>query len=131
MYSSSLLFPLLILQTVKKAFVTLFGTDVQPQHQSVECSTCIFEYQSSADRYVIPLTGYDPAYLPEVAEIDKSGEETIVLTVGYVAYGDWASQGDNFTQPEPAKYRKITLREIDSGYYVSAIQNSEKSKERR
>lgn len=113
-------------ETVNKAFADLFGTDVKPEHRSVECSTCVFEYQNAAARYVIPLTGYDPAFLPDVIEIDKNREGSVALTVGYVAYGDWQVNEDNsFTQPEPAKYRKITLRKTESGYYVSAIQNAE------
>lgn len=115
-------------QEVEKAFKNLFGSDVAPVHQSVECSTCVFEYQSAAERYVIPITGYDPAYSPRVIDIDKTGEGTVALTVGYIAYGDWAMNSDNdFTQPEPSKYRKITLRESGGGYYVSAIQNADTS----
>lgn len=114
---------------VEKAFTTIFGTDVQPVHQSVECSTCVFEYQAAAGRYVIPITGYDPAYLPDVIEIDKSREGTLALTVGYIAYGDWqVNESNEYAQPEPAKYRKITLRETESGYYISAIQNADASK---
>lgn len=115
-------------ETVEQAFSALFGTDVQPVHQSVECSTCVFEYQNASQRYVIPLTGYDPAYLPRVIEIDKSGEGTIALTVGYIAYGDWEVSESEYTQPEPVKYRKITLRENDDSYYVSAIQNADATK---
>lgn len=115
-------------ETVEQAFISLFGTDVQPAHQSVECSTCVFEYQNAAQRYVIPLTGYDAAYLPEVIEIDKSGEGAVALTVGYVAYGDWETGDDGYTQPEPVKYRKITLRENGDSYYVSAIQNADATK---
>lgn len=113
-------------KTVNEAFADLFGTDIKPEHRSVECSTCVFEYQSAAARYVIPLTGYDPAFLPDVIEIDKNREGSVALTVGYVAYGDWSVNEENsFAQPEPAKYRKITLRKTESGYYVSAIQNAD------
>ena len=112
-------------EIVESKFVTLFGTDVKPEHQSVECSTCVFEYQNAANRYVIPLTGYDPAYVPDVTEIDKSGEGAVALTVGYIAYGDWELSENKFTQPEPVKYRKITLRINETGYYVSAVQNSD------
>ena len=114
---------------VDEAFVKLFGTEVKPAHHSVECSTCIFEYQSASNRYVIPITGYDPAYTPKVMDIKKSKEGTIELTVGYIAYGDWErNDGGDFSMPEPAKYRKITLRRSDSGYYVSSIQNADISK---
>ncbi|MGN1479995.1 MAG: hypothetical protein ACI4XH_09520, partial [Acutalibacteraceae bacterium] len=34
---------------------------------------------------------------------------------------------NDFTQPEPSKYRKITLRESGGSYYVSAIQNADTS----
>ena len=61
--------------------------------------------------------------------LKKTREGTIELTVGYIAYNDWAADENNdFSQPEPAKYRKITLRRSDSGYYVSAIQNADVAK---
>lgn len=112
-------------ETVEKAFKELFGSDIKPVHQSVECSTCIFTYQSTAKRYVIPITGYDSAYVPDVLEADESKEGIIELTVGYVAYGDWQKNEDGYTQPEPAKYRKITLRKSGKGYYISSIQNTD------
>lgn len=116
-------------ETVEEAFEKLFGSDVAPVHQSVECSTCIFTYQSSAKRYVIPITGYDPAYVPDVIEINKTREGNAELLVGYIAYGDWEKNKDNdFTSPEPAKYRKITLRKAEDEYYVSSIQNAEAKK---
>lgn len=115
-------------ETVEEAFAALFGTEVKPVHQSVECSTCIFTYQSAARRYVIPITSYDPAYVPEVISISKTGE-VIELLTGYIAYGDWETNENNdFVSPEPAKYRKITLRRSDKGYYISAIQNAEAPK---
>lgn len=112
-------------ETVENAFETLFGNDIKPVHQSVECSTCVFTYQSAAKRYVIPITSYDPAYVPDVIEIEKD-TETVELLVGYVAYGDWeTNESEEFTSPEPAKYRRITLRQLDKGYYVSAIRNAD------
>ncbi len=115
--------------TVEEAFKKLFGSEVKPAHHSVECSTCIFEYQSASKRYVIPITGYDPAYTPKVIDLKKTREGTVELTVGYIAYNDWETDENNtFTSPEPAKYRKITLRRSDSDYYVSAIQNADISK---
>lgn len=112
-------------ETVEEAFTALFGSDVKPVHRSVECSTCVFTYQSTAKRYVIPITSYDPAYAPDVIEINKT-EESVELLVGYVAYGDWETNDSNeYTQPEPAKYRRITLRQQDGGYYISAIQNAD------
>lgn len=115
--------------TVEEAFVKLFGSEVKPAHHSVECSTCIFEYQSASNRYVIPITGYDPAYTPEVIDLKKTKEGTIELTVGYIAYNDWETdESIGYKSPEPAKYRKITLRRADSEYYVSAIQNADVSK---
>ena len=63
-----------------------------------------------------------PIYTPKVTEIDKTSN-TIVLTVGYLAGEAWAQDSaGNFIQPEPSKYVKITLRENDNGYYISAMQ---------
>ena len=102
-------------ETVEKAFSSLFGTDVAPVHQSVECSTCVFEYQSAAKRYIIPITGYDPAYTPRVEDIKKSREGAVELLVGYIAYGDWEVNEDkSFTKPEPAKYRKCGYVKADN-----------------
>ena len=116
-------------ETVEEAFIKLFGAEVKPAHHSVECSTCIFEYQSAAKRYVIPITGYDPAYTPKVIDMKKSKEGNVELTVGYIAYNDWETDDKtDFNSPEPAKYRKITLRRGDSDYYVSAIQNADVSR---
>lgn len=115
-------------KTVEKAFSALFGTEIKPVHQSVECSTCIFTYQAAKKRYVIPITSYDPAYVPEVVEINKTAE-TVELLVGYVAYGDWQKDCDNnYTETEPSKYRKITLRGTDKKYYISAVQNADGGK---
>ncbi len=113
-------------ETVEEAFIALFGTEVKPVHQSVECSTCIFTYQSQTKRYVIPITSYDPAYAPKVLSIKKAAEGSVELLTGYIAYGDWQkSETGGYEQPEPSKYRKITLRKTDKGYYISAIQNAE------
>ena len=114
-------------ETVEKAFDSLFGSEVKPVHQSVECSTCIFTYQSQSKRYVIPITSYDTAYTPKVLSIKKTAEGSVELLTGYIAYGDWQkSESGGYEQPEPSKYRKITLRNTDSkGYYISAIQNAE------
>ena len=113
-------------ETVEEAFVALFGTEVKPVHQSVECSTCIFTYQSQSKRYVIPITSYDTAYTPKVLSIKKTSEGSVELLTGYIAYGDWQkNEAGGYEQPEPSKYRKITLRKTDKGYYISAIQNAE------
>lgn len=112
-------------KTVEEAFKALFGTEVKPVHQSVECSTCIFTYQSQDQRYIIPVTGYDSAYVPEIVDINKTKEGSVELLTGYISYGDWGKSDAKYEAPEPSKYRKITLRNADKGYYISAIQNTE------
>lgn len=114
-------------KTVEEAFKSLFGTEVKPVHQSVECSTCIFTYQSQEQRYIIPVTGYDPAYVPEIIDINKTKEGSVELLTGYISYGDWNKTDGKYESPEPSKYRKITLRNADDKYYISAIQNTEVS----
>ena len=47
----------------------------------------------------------------------------IVLTVGYLPSGGWAQDTDGkMVAPEPDKYVKVTLREKDGNYYISAMQ---------
>jgi hypothetical protein len=72
----------------------------------------------------VPLTGVTPLYTPDV--IDKTIlPNSIVLTVACLA-GDAWEQGENgeMKAPVPDKHLKITLREKDGAYYISAIQNT-------
>ena len=65
-----------------------------------------------------------PTYTPKVVDVDKSGN-TIVLTVGYLGGDQWAQDAEgNMVAPEPDKYMKVTLRERDGAYYISALQST-------
>lgn len=59
-----------------------------------------------------------------MVDVDKSGN-TIVLTVGYLGGDQWAQDAEgNMVAPEPDKYMKVTLRERDGAYYISALQST-------
>lgn len=107
---------------VEEAFINLFGTDVKIEHQTVYSTAFEFEYDSDKQAYRVPITGVDATYTPRVLEIDdKKG--TVVLTVAYLSGSEWtqAENGD-LIPPVPSKYVKITLRQKDKSYYISAIQ---------
>ncbi len=109
-------------QEVEKKFAELFGTDVVPTHIGVKGYFDEFTFNEQSRCYLVTSAGAVPIYTPEVFEINKSSN-TVVLTVGYLASEAWAQDSSgNFIQPEPSKYVKITLRENESGYYISAIQ---------
>ena len=109
---------------VEKAFVELFGTEIKPVHGSVEGYAIDFIYDNATGTYSVPLTGVTPIYTPDVVEIQKS-KDTIVLTVACLA-GDAWEQGENgeMLAPTPDKYLKVTLRERDGKYFISAIQST-------
>lgn len=109
---------------VTAEFQKLFGTEVQPTHASVEGYGYEFTYDATKQTYTIPLTGIVPTYTPRVVSSDKSGS-TIVLTVAYLGGDQWAQDSEgNMVAPEPDKYMRVTLREKDGAYYISALQNT-------
>lgn len=109
---------------VTAEFEKLFGTEIQPTHATVEGYGYEFVYDAAKQTYTIPLTGIVPTYTPRVVDVDKSSN-TIVLTVGYLGGDQWAQDGEgNMVAPEPDKYMRVTLREKDGAYYISALQNT-------
>lgn len=111
-------------EDVEAQFVKLFGTEVTPVHSTIEGYGMDFTFDSAKGTYTVPLTGITPIYTPDV--INKTTlPNSIVLTVACIA-GDGWEQGENgeMKAPIPDKYLKITLREKDGAYYISAIQNT-------
>ncbi len=111
-------------EDVEAQFVKLFGTEVTPVHSTIEGYGMDFTFDSAKGTYTVPLTGITPIYTPDV--INKTTlPNSIVLTVACLA-GDGWEQGENgeMKAPVPDKYLKITLREKDGAYYISAIQNT-------
>ena len=111
-------------EDVEEQFVKLFGTEVTPVHGTIEGYGMDFTFDSAKGTYTVPLTGITPIYTPDV--INKTTlPNSIVLTVACLA-GDGWEQGENgeMKAPVPDKYLKITLREKDGAYYISAIQNT-------
>ena len=109
---------------VTAEFARLFGTEVAPQHGTVEGYGYTFAYDATQQTYSIPLTGVVPTYTPRVVDKETRGD-TIVLTVGYIGGDQWAQdEQGNMVAPEPDKYMRVTLREGENGYYISALQNT-------
>ena len=111
-------------EKVEEEFVKLFGTEVTPSHATIEGYGVDFVFDSAKGGYTVPLTGVTPLYTPDV--IGKTTlPNSIVLTVACLA-GDAWEQGEDgeMKAPIPDKHLKITLREKDGVYYISAIQNT-------
>lgn len=109
-------------EDVAKQFEKLFGNKLAPVHSTVTGFGYEFTYDAASKCYTIPLTGVAPVYTPDVINVEKKSN-TIILTVAYLAANGWAQSTDGkMVAPSPDKYMKITLREGDTGYYISAIQ---------
>ena len=111
-------------ENVEAEFVKLFGTEVTPSHTTIEGYGMDFVYDAEKGGYTVPLTGVTPLYTPDV--IAKTTlPNSVVLTVACLA-GDAWEQGEDgeMKAPIPDKHLKITLREKDGVYYISAIQNT-------
>ena len=111
-------------EDIEAQFVKLFGTEVTPVHGTIEGYGMDFKFDSEKGTYTVPLTGVTPLYTPDVIE-KTTLPNSIVLTVACLA-GDGWEQGENgeMKAPIPDKHLKITLREKDGAYYISAIQNT-------
>ena len=109
-------------EDVSKQFEKLFGKNIAPAHATVTGFGYEFTYDAASKCYTIPLTGVAPVYTPDVINVEKKSN-TVVLTVAYLAANGWAQSEDGkMVAPSPDKYVKVTLREGDSGYYISALQ---------
>lgn len=111
-------------EDIEAQFIKLFGTEVTPVYSTIEGYGMDFTYDSAKGTYTVPLTGVTPLYTPDVIEKTVT-PNSIVLTVACLA-GDAWEQGENgeMKAPVPDKHLKITLREKDGAYYISAIQNT-------
>lgn len=109
---------------VNAEFQRLFGTEIQPTHASIEGYGYDFTYDANKRVYVIPLTGIVPLYTPRVVDKEKKNN-AIILTVGYLAGDQWQQDAlGNMLPPEPDKYMRVTLREHEGTYYISALQST-------
>ncbi len=112
-------------EDIEKQFAKLFGTDVKPVHSTVDGGTYTFTYDEARQAYIVPLTGVMPTFIPRVISQQKKGD-SIILTVGCISGEGWEQDDHgNYIEPTPSKYLKITIREGDDGYFVSAIQNTD------
>ncbi|MBR6360251.1 MAG: hypothetical protein IKS04_00515 [Clostridia bacterium] len=109
---------------IEKAFTGLYGNeiDLASLHSSIDMSGYDITYDAAQKSYILPITGVEAIYTPQVIGIDKQGT-SVILNVGYIANKAWADIDDGgYTAPEPDKYMKITLRERNGDIYVSSIQ---------
>ncbi|MDR1805188.1 MAG: hypothetical protein LBQ80_00235 [Clostridium sp.] len=107
---------------VEARFAELFGVTQGITHTTVDGGDYVFTYDQNKEVYLVPVTGIAPLYTPKVTDIQRKSR-TIVLTVGYIPATEYAlDDSGNVITPEPNKYRKITLRTTNDGYYISAIQ---------
>ena len=123
-YSYSGGFMLIPSADVESAYITMFGRETIQSltHTTIQGYNCTFTYDSTAKVYKIPVTTIMPIYTPQVTEVKKSGT-SLVVTVNYLAAESWAKDDEgNLIAPEPDKVMKITLRELEGSYYISAVQ---------
>lgn len=115
-------------EDIEYCFIRLFGSEIKPEHNTVNGVGYTFTYDAVTKEYTIPVTGVSPIYVPEVYNIDKKGS-SIILTVGFKGYGEWNLDDLGWNiDPDPVKIMKITLRERKTDkqdippYYVGALQ---------
>ena len=109
---------------VESAYMSLFGPETAGNiaHTSIQSYNCTFEYDSTSSVYKIPVTAISPVYTPSVTEVRESGA-SLILTVNYLASESWDKDSEgNFVAPEPDKVMRITLKELQGSYYISAVQ---------
>ena len=88
---------------IEKAFISLYGNeiDIASLHSSIDMSGYDITYDAAQKSYILPITGVEAAYTPQVISIEKQGTSTI-LNVGYIGGRAWADIEDGeYTAPEP------------------------------
>lgn len=122
-YSEGENFGIIVPQSdIEVQFTKLFGSELKPVHGTITGGSYEFAYDEARQAYIIPITSVMPTYIPKVYDSEKKGS-SIILTVGYLGGSEWEQdEQGNYITPEPDKYMKITLRESNTGYYLSAIQ---------
>ncbi len=112
---------------IEKAFISLYGNeiDIASLHSSIDMSGYDITYDAAQKSYILPITGVEAAYTPQVISIEKQGTSTI-LNVGYISGKAWADIEDGeYVAPEPDKYMRITVRERNGSDYISSIQSAD------
>lgn len=104
----------------------LFG-DVDYTHQTVGDTALMITYDEANKSYVFPAVPYIMAYTPDVEKIEKTDEDTLVLTVGYIPPGlVWQSDTNGKSyQPEPVKEMLYTIKKVDDKWTVYSVVNAE------
>lgn len=109
---------------IEKAFTGLYGNeiDIASLHSEIDMSGYDITYDAAQKSYILPITGVEAAYTPQVISIDRQGT-SVLLNVGYISNRAWADiNNGEYVSPEPDKYMKITLRERNGDTYISSIQ---------
>lgn len=122
-YSYSGGYMLIPAKDVENSYITIFGPETAKSltHTTVQGYNSVFEYDATSGVYKIPVTTISPIYTPQVTNVEKSGT-ALVVTVNYLVAESWYQDNEgNFVTPEPDKVMKITLRELQGSYYISAI----------
>jgi len=108
---------------VEASFARLFGSELKPAHRSIETGAYEFRYSPELKSYVIPVTGIDPVYVPQVTDIDRTGD-SVVLTVAYLRKADpQLDNRGNLAEPQVSKVMFVTLRSSGGDTYtINALQ---------
>ncbi len=109
---------------VEQAYMSMFGPETAAgiTHGDINAYNCTFLYDSTEKVYKIPVTAITPVYTPRVTDVKKSGT-SLVVTAEYIAAERAITDSEgNIMLPEPDKVMKITLRELQGSYYISAVQ---------
>lgn len=124
-YSEGENFGIIVPQTdIEQYFTGLFGNEINiaSMHSAIDMSDYDIVYDAAQQSYILPVTGVESAYTPEVYDIDKQGS-SVILTVGYIGNKAWVQLEDGgYAAPEADKFMKITLRERSGGMYIASIQ---------
>lgn len=106
---------------VERFFVSMFGSDVQIVHATVQGYGYEFQYDATLNHYIVPLTGVTPPFTPRIESVTKTGG-LVTLKVGYVGTSSIEVSADGtLSAAQPDKYMEITLKEAGSSFNLISI----------
>ncbi len=110
---------------IDKTAAALYGPDFHFEYTTFEDHGMTFEYVAEKQAYLLPVTSINNTYIPKVTKIKNERGGVRRVTVGYISPFGAGGEFSVTINPDPVKYQDYLFTKQGSGYYLTAITESE------
>lgn len=100
----------------------IFGTDFQPEFDTLHAAGETFFYDKEGGCYNVPVSPVIFSYSPEVTDIRRSGDTCTCTVVYHSDLAKWQERSENF-EDSNAKTMQVTLVKNGDIYQIARIAN--------